>query len=520
MAYRKGASARRVVLSLALAGAAALAASPAFAQKKGGTAVIGQEAGPPTLDMHFSTNIAARNVVMQMFEQIITRDENNAPMLELASSVEESADGLTYTFKLRQGVKFHNGKIMSSADVLASFERFKRMGMLKGDLEPIAEMSAPDAQTFRIQLRRKVPVFLEQISSFANPIVIYPADQKDRDGGKTDIVGTGPYQLTEWVPDSHVKLKRFDDYVPDTRHKGTSGFGGHKTAYLDQLDFRYVKEAVARVAGLETGQLHVVEDVPTKAAKRLKDNKNIVLHPVQRWWIQMAFVNHAAPPFDNLDIRRAMQIGLDMEEIMEVATDGAYDLQPGYQYPGNPYYTEAGKQYYNVNDKKKAAELLKSAGYKGEEIVLMTLPAYQSIYDGSVVVAGQLKAIGFNVRLDAVDLPTMASRQPRGDGGWHLSFNGLGTGPAVGPFAAIVFSNGKDALTHKPDPIFDALYAEMQTGATLEARKATFAKAQERIYEDVKILKFGDLTKVMGARANVKGFTPYRIPRLWNVWLE
>jgi peptide/nickel transport system substrate-binding protein len=520
MAYRKSASARHVILSLALAGATALTASPAWAQKKGGTAVIGQEAGPPTLDMHFSTNIAARNVVMQMFEQLITRDESNAPMLELASSVEESADGLTYTFKLRQGVKFHNGKIMNSADVLASFERFKRMGMLRGDLEPIAEMSAPDPQTFRIVLRKKVPVFLEQISSFANPIVIYPADQKDREGGKTDIVGTGPYQLTEWVPDSHVKLKRFDDYVPDTRHKGTSGFGGHKTAYLDQLDFRYVKEAVARVAGLETGQLQVVEDVPTKAAKRLKDDKNIVLHPVQRWWIQMAFVNHAAPPFDKVEIRRAMQIGLDMGEIMEVASDGAYDLQPGYQYPGNPYYTEAGKQYYNVNDKKKAAELLKAAGYKGEEIVLMTLPAYQGIYDGSVVVAGELKAIGFNVRLDAVDLPTMGTRQRKGDGGWHLSFNGLGTGPAVGPFAAIVFSYGKDSLTHVPDPIFDGLYNEMLTGATLEARKATFAKAQERIYEDVKIVKFGDLTKVMAARANVKGFTPYRIPRLWNVWLE
>ena len=520
MAYRPIACASRGILSLFLIGAAIVSAPPALAQKKGGTAVIGQEAGPPTLDMHFTTNIAARNVVMQMYEQLITRDESNAPVLELAESLAESADGLTYTFKLRKGIKFHNGKTMTSADVLASYERFKRIGVLRNDLEPVAEFSAPDADTFVIKLKRKVPIFLEQISSFANPIAIYPAEQKDREGGKADPIGTGPYQHVEWMADSHVKLKRYDGYTADTRHKGTSGFGGHKTAWLDGLDFRYVKEGVARVAGLETGQLHMVEDVPTKSAKRLKDNKAIVLHPVQRWWIQMAFVNHANPPFDKLEVRRAMQIGLDMEEIMDVAADGAFDLQPGYQYPGTPYFNEAGKQHYNVNDRKKAQALLKSSGYKGEEIVLMTLPAYQGIYDGSVVVAGQLKDIGFNVRLDPVDLPQMGARQPKPDGGWHLSFNGLGTGPAVGPLAAIVFMNGPNKLTHKPDPVFDAIYNEMLQGETLEARKATFAKAQERIYDQVMMVKFGDLTKVMGARANLKGFTPYRIPRLWNVWFE
>ena len=520
MAYRPGAYLSSTILSLALIGAAAFAATPAHAQKKGGTAVIGQEAGPPTLDMHTTTNIAARNVVMQIYEQLITRDENNAPMLELAESLVEAPDGLSYTFKVRKGIKFHNGKPLTSADVLASFERYRRVGVLRNDLTPIAEMSAPDADTFRIVMKNKVPIFLEQISSFANPIVIYPADQKDREANKADPVGTGPYQHVEWRPDSHVKLKRYDGYTPDTRHKGTSGFGGHKTAWLDELDFRYTKEGVARVAGLETGQLHLVEDVPTKAAKRLKDNKSIVLHPVQRWWIQMAFVNHANPPFDKLDVRRAMQIGLDMEEIMEVASDGAFDLQPGYQYPGQPYFNEAGKELYNVNDRKKAQALLKASGYKGEEIVLMTLPAYQGIYDGSVVVAEQLKDIGFKVRLDPVDLPQMGARQPKGDGGWHLSFNGLGTGPAVGPLAAIVFMNGPTKLTHAPDPVFDALYDEMLKGETLEARKATFAKAQARIYDQVMMVKFGDLTKVMGARSNLKGFTPYRIPRLWNVWFE
>lgn len=510
----------RTATAIAALAAIGLAVSPAYAQKKGGTAVIAQEAGPPTMDMQFSTNIAVRNVVMQMYETLMTRDENNAPMLELAESLVEAPDGLSYTFKIRKGVKFHNGKTMTSADVLASYQRFAKVGVQRGFFEQVANMEAPDADTFRIIMRKVMPVALEEISQFGNPVVIYPAEQKDREGGKVDPIGTGPYQYVDWVADSHVKLKRFDGYVPDTRHKGTNGFGGHKVAWLDELDFRYVKEPVARVAGMETNQFQLTEDIPTKAAKRLQDNKTITLYPVKRWWIHGAWVNHANPPFNNIDIRRAMQIGLDMEEIMEVASDGAYDLQPGYQYPGQPYYNEAGKALYNVNDRKKAQAMLKASGYKGEEIVLMTLPAYQGIYDGSVVVGEQLKDIGFKVRLDPVDLPTMGARQPKGDGGWHLSFNGLGTGPAVGPLAAIVFMNGPTKLTHAPDPVFDGLYAEMLKGETLEARKATFAKAQERIYDQVMMMKFGDLTKVMGARSNLKGFTPYRIPRLWNVWFE
>jgi peptide/nickel transport system substrate-binding protein len=511
----------RVIASGAAAAAAVavLLSHDALAQKRGGTAVIAQEAGPATLDMHFSTNIATRNVVMHVFEQLITRDESNAPIPELAESFAESADGLIHTFKIRKGVKFHNGKTLTSADILASLQRFQKVGLQRAVLAHVADMTAPDPDTVRIVLKERIPVFLEELSQFGNPITIYPSELKDQEGGKIEIIGTGPYQLVDWVPDSHVKLKRFDGYVPDTRYKGTTGFAGHKVAYLDELDFRYIKEPVARVAGLETGQFHVVEDIPTKAAKRLKDIKSIELHPVRRWWIHGAWVNHAIAPFDKLEVRRAMQIGLDMEEVMEVATDGAYDLQPGFQYPGNPYYSDAGKQYYNVNDKKKAAEMLKQSGYKGEEIILVTLPAYQSIYDGSVVVAEQLKQIGFKVRLDPVDLPTYGARQ-RQALGWHLAFTGLGTGPAVGPFGALVLMYGEKTLAQIPDKQFDELYTQMQKGTTLDARKASFAKAQERIYEHVLMLKLGDLTKVQAARANVKGFIPYRIPRLWNVWFE
>src|SRR6185436_3818532 len=113
-----------------------------------GNAVLAAEAQPPTMDMHFSTTIATRNIAMHMYEQLVTRGENNEVIPELAESITESQDGLTYTIKLRQGVKFHNGKPMTSADVLASYQRYQRIGLSRSVLSPVSGMTAPDASTF------------------------------------------------------------------------------------------------------------------------------------------------------------------------------------------------------------------------------------------------------------------------------------------------------------------------------------------------------------------------------------
>ena len=500
---------------------AGLLAAPqtAEAQKRSPMLVFGQEAPPPTLDPHFSTSIATRNVAMHIFEQLVTRDENNAVIPELAEGWQVSPDGLTYTFKIRTGVRFHNGKPLTAADVKASFERYQRMAVAKVTLGPVASMAAPDPETFVMKVSSPQPVFLEELSAFVVPIAIIPAEQADREGGKLDLIGTGPMQFVEWVPDSHIRLKRFDAYQPDPRHKGSQGFGGRKEVWFDAVDFRIVKEPGARVAGLESGQLQIIEDLPAESAKRLAANKQITIHDLKDFWLQGAWVNHHRPPTNDLRVRRAIQLALDMEEIMEIATDGAYTLQPGLQYPGNPYYVTDGAALYNARDPKKAAALLKEAGYKGEELVIMTNSSYQSMYKAAQIVSEQLKAIGMKVRVDVFDWAT-AINQRRNRDAWNLWFTGQGSGPSVGPFSAL-----KDVVSPQnnqfvADPVLDKLFEELVSGESFEIRKATFGKFQARVYDQVLFLKFGDLVRKQAARSSVKGFTPYRIPRLWNVWTE
>jgi peptide/nickel transport system substrate-binding protein len=509
----------RVLFSGLLTAGMLFSADLAAQPKRSTMLVFGQEAPPPTLDPHFSTSISTRNIAMHIFEQLVTRDENNDVIPELAENWQVSPDGLTYTFKIRGGVTFHNGKPLTSADVKASYERYKRMALAKVTLASVQSMEAPDPLTFVIKLEKPIPVFLDELSAFVVPIAILPAEQADREGGKIDLIGTGPFQFVEWVPDSHIRLKRFEGYKPDGRYKGSNGFGGRKEVWFDTVDFKLVKEPGARVAGLESGQLHIIEDLPPESAKRLAGNKNIAIYDLKNFWLHGAWVNHHRPPTNDLKIRRAMQIALDMEEIMEIATDGAYTLQPGLQYPGNPYYVTTGEKLYNTKDPKRAEALLKEAGYKGEEFVIITNSSYQSMYKAAQVAAEQLKAVGFKVRVDVFDWATALQRR-RDKDAWNIWVTGQGTGPSVGPFAALkdVVSPQKNQVV--ADPVLDALFAELVSGTTFEARKVTFAKFQERVYDQVHFLKFGDLVRKQAARSNVKGFVPYRIPRMWNVWLE
>ena len=166
-------------------------------------------------------------------------------------------------------------------------------------------------------------------------------------------IGTGPWQLVEFVPGSQVKLKRYDGYAPNTKYEERTGFGGYKQACFDTVTFRIVTEPGARVAGLKTGELQGVEDVPTKSLDDLKKDKNVTVVPLQNWWVQIALPNISAPPTDNLMVRKAVQAALDMDEIMDAATDGNYRLNVGFQYPNQPSYTDAGKETYNIKERRQ-----------------------------------------------------------------------------------------------------------------------------------------------------------------------
>jgi peptide/nickel transport system substrate-binding protein len=512
-----------------LAGAAlAFCAAPALAKfecgRKGGDLVFAGEAKINGLDQHTSSTISTRNVTMNMFEALMTRDEQNNPITDLAESVEEAPDKLAYTFKLRQGIKFHNGKDLTTDDVVASWDRYKKIGYERGMLDNVERWEAPDKFTFVVRMKKVQPTFIEEISSFSVPIVIFPAEFKDAAAQRIEPVGTGPFQLVEFIADSHVKMKRYEGYKANDKYEDRTGFGGYRVACLDSITYRIVTESGARVAGLETGELAAVEDIPTKSQAQLKSNKSITLAPLENWWIQIMLPNTSFPPTDKLPFRKAVQAALDMDEIMDAATDGAYKLNIGFQYPGRKSYTEIGKETYNQKNAELAKKYLKEAGYNGEPLVLLTNKDYTSMYTAALVVSEQLKAVGINAKLDVVDWPTSTQRQEREATGWNFYFTGWGTQPALGALATMKFLAPPTSIYRpkdgQPDADMAAAYADMVAGETPEIRQQAFERMQKITLERVYAVPFGSLTKVQAVRANVKNFKPFRIPRFSNVWLE
>jgi peptide/nickel transport system substrate-binding protein len=503
---------------------AAATAAPFQCPKTGGTFTFAQSANVNGLDQMTSSAVSTRNIAMNIFETLVTRSDTNQPIPELASSITPSADQLSYTFKLRDGITFHNGKKMSAADVLASYERYKRVGLQRNTFDNIASWEITDPATFVMHLKEVQPTFLEQLSSFAVPIVIVPAELEADLPQQLRTIGTGPWSLVEFTPGSAVRLKRFDGYAANAAYDDRTGFGGYKKACFDAVTFRIVTEPGARVAGLQTGEIQGAEDVPTKAVEALKSDRNIVLVPIQNWSILIAYANLQQPPTDRLEVRQAIQAAMNMDDIMDAATDGNYRLNVGFQYPNQGTYSDAGKETYDQRNTAKAKDLLAKAGYKGEKIVLLTNKDYTYMYNASVVMAEQLKAIGLNIEVKITDWPTAVAMRQKPDSGWNYFYTGWGTEPSLGPIPTMqVLVPPNPVYAPRPgqdDPALAAAFRDMSMQPTADARQVAFARMQKRTLEQAYVVPFGSITQVQGFRANVKGFKPFRIPRVSNVWFD
>ena len=160
----------------------------------------------PRSTPHVTSAQAARNVTLHIYETLYARDENAKPVPELAEGVKISEDGKTYVFPIRKGVKFHNGKELDANDVVASLERYRKVGASASLLAAIDQVKATGPNEVTITLKDVQSTFLDNLSSPRAPIAIYPAEEAAKAANQINFIGTGPFRFVEYKPDSHVKL--------------------------------------------------------------------------------------------------------------------------------------------------------------------------------------------------------------------------------------------------------------------------------------------------------------------------
>jgi peptide/nickel transport system substrate-binding protein len=513
---------RRALIALAAVVLVTGTAGDALAQVKGGVMRVGNLGEPPSLDAHWTTASITETLTNHIDEGLYSLDEDKKPIPMLAEGHTVSKDGLVYTFKLRQGVKFHNGKEMTSEDVVASLARWGKQSIYgKALFAQVESCKALDKYTVEMKLKEKSAIVLISLAVPNNFGAIYPKEIAEKFAPEvkaTEYIGTGPYKLAEWKPDQYIRMVRFDDYK--SRSEKPSGYGGGKTAYLDEIRWVPVPEVATRVAQVETGELEFADDLNLDAFDRLKRNpaaRPIVAKPY--YWLVAVF-NKKEGLMTNQKLRQAWQAAIDIEPIMKTVAGGKSEF---YRMDASlapvevtAWHTTLTGLPWNERNKDKARRLLQEAGYKKEPIRFVTTQEYKWMYDFALLTKQQLEDVGFNIDLQVVDWATLVKR--RNNPKEYDAFT-TGIGAAYDPTHHVYLTSSWPGWTTDEDIL--KVQAELARETDPKKRLALWEKQTRQFYEKVPVIRYGDLFGLRAARNTVKGFdeSNERI-RFYNVWLE
>ncbi|HEV8436636.1 MAG TPA: ABC transporter substrate-binding protein [Methylomirabilota bacterium] len=508
-------------IAVVLASLVMLAGLPAAAQdtpRTGGVlraAMIGE---PPSLDLHWTTAVITQQITWHVYETLYTYDREFTPIPMLAEGHTVSDGGRRYTLQLRKGVRFHNGKEMTSADVVASLTRWGRMATPgKALWKNVEAVEARDPYIVVVHLKEPSGSFLYGLAGYNNGAAVYPKEVIDAvgDGQIKEFIGTGPYRFVEHRPDRHIKLVRFKDYA--ARSEPPNGLGGKRTAYLDEILFIPVPDVAVRLAGVETGEYQFANQIKQDQYERIKKVQGVEARIVKPGAWPTAVLNHKEGLMTSKKLRQAVQAALDMEPIMAAGFGDKtfYRLDGSIFFPEQIWHSTVSVGAYNQRDKDKARRLLKEAGYAGQPVRWMTTREYEYMYKTALVSKQQLEEVGFKVDLQVLDWATLVQRRNKPElyDVFSTAFV-FGADPALG---SSLQCNWPGWWCH-PDK--ERLLAELQRETDVKKRKALIDQIQAIFYEDVGRIKYGDFFSLDVVRKELKGdFRSSLVLFFWNAWL-
>jgi len=420
---------KRLPLLLMLAAALAVSAGSVYAQKRGGELKFAVSAEPPNYDCHRNSSFAFIHPVRPHYNTLLKFDPENYPKVkgDLAESWTVSGDGLTYTFKLRNGVKFHDGSNFSSADVKATYERIANppkgvVSLRRGAYSDIASIETPDASTVVVKLKAPNSAML---SLFASPWdCIYSAARLKQDPRwpEKNVMGTGPFVFVEHAAGSHWVAKRFDGYF----EKGKP--------YLDGYRAIFIRNTAARVNALQAGEVlaefrgHSPAD-RDKLVKALGDKVNVYEQP---WCCALVVTfNTEKKPFDDARVRRALSLAIDrwggaqaLSKIALVRWVGGV-LRPGYELAPSEEelarYPGFGKDI--AKSRAEAKRLLQEAGVSNLKFKFTNRNVPMPYTPVGVFLIDQWRQIGVTVEHEQLDTKLYQAALRGGNYEAGLDFN-------------------------------------------------------------------------------------------------
>jgi peptide/nickel transport system substrate-binding protein len=350
--------------------------------------VLGIPLEPPHLDPTAGAAAAIDEVLYANVFEGLTRIGSNGEVLPaLAESWTISDDGKVYTFKLRTGVKFHDGTDFDSDDVKFSLDRARAPDSInaqKGLFAAIDNVEVIDPATVKVTLKNPQGSFLYNMG-WGDAVIVAP---ESAEKNKETPIGTGPFKFEKWAKGSSISLVKSDSYWGDP-------------VALDRAEFRIIPDAAAAVPAILSGDVQAMPSFPPDAMGQVKDNPNLKVVVGATEGETLLSINNKKPPFDQLKVRQAISYALDRKAIIDGASGGLGQAIGSHMSPGNKAYVDLTGQY--PHDDAKARELLKEAGLENGFKATIKLPPTEYARLGGEIVASELRAVGIDLEIIPVE---------------------------------------------------------------------------------------------------------------------
>jgi peptide/nickel transport system substrate-binding protein len=379
------------VLIMGLTIVASFGVLSAGAPTSGGTLTIAVPDEPPGLDPTTSPAAAiARIVYNNLLEGLVKLNMQGEVVRALAEWYSVSTDGTVYTFTLRPGVKFHNGRPLTAGDVKFTLERDldpKTGHPHRAYYEDIQDIKLVDERTFHIALRKPSAMFVFNLAR-ANSAIIA---KEEVERLKSHPIGTGPFQISAWVRGDHITLTKFKDYY----EPGVPS--------LDKVAFRFIQDPSAQMAALRAGDVDVIGAAmsPESAVELKGDGRFRVIEGLTTTDVIVA-MNNSKPPFSDIRVRKAITYAINREEVIKGSVFGMAKPIGSHMDPLNPYYVDLSHLY--EYSPQKAMQLLAEAGYpQGFEFVLRLAEPYLGYRRAGEIIASQLAKVGLKANIEILE---------------------------------------------------------------------------------------------------------------------
>ena len=512
---------------LAIAGAATYSTAPAHAQK---TLRAVMHSDLKILDPIWTTAYIVRNHGYMIYDTLFAQDEKGEIRPQMVDKYEVSADKLTYTFTLRDGLAWHDGQPVKADDCVASIKRWgakdatgQKMMSFVSSVEPV------DDKTFTIKLKEPTGLVLIGLSKpSSNVPFMMPkrVAETDHNTQISDFTGSGPFifKRDEWKPGDKTVYVKNEKYKP--RSEPASGLAGGKIAKVDRVEWRAISDHQQAINALLGGELDYIETPKHDLLPLLRRDANVKLWDYNPVGNQYTFrPNWLHKPFDNEKVRQALWYAFNQKDFLDavIGDPDYYKTCKAMFVCGTPLASNKGMDGLLESNFAKAQALLKEGGYDGTPIVLMHSTDLDVLSNLAPVAKNLMEKAGFKVDMQSMDWQTVVARRAKKDspnaGGWHAFLTSWVAADITNPiFTGFLNSACDKAMFGWPcDPEMEKLRDQFARETDPAKQKAIAEAVQVRATQAVSHINLGQWYQPIAARKSVSGILTTPVPVFWNI---